>query len=50
MEDNLFCFFEWKTTWSFLKMEDDLKKQKMQPKTNKSQNNGCGTAPGNLVC
>ena len=33
----------------FLKMKDDLKKQIMQPKTNKSKNNGCGTAPGNLV-
>ena len=29
-------------------MEDDLKKIK-QPKTIKSKNNGCGTAPGNLV-
>ena len=28
-------------------MEDHLKI--MQPKTIKSQNNGCGTAPGNLV-
>ena len=33
----------------FLKMKDDLKKQIMQPKTNKSKNNVCGTAPGNLV-
>ena len=32
----------------FLKIEDDLKKI-MQPKTIKSKNNGCGTAPGNLV-
>ena len=24
-------------------------KKKMQPKTIKSKNNGCGTAPGNLV-
>ena len=29
-------------------MEDDLKTI-MQPKTIKSKNNGCGTAPGNLV-
>ena len=29
-------------------MEDDLKKT-MQPKTIKSKNNSCGTAPGNLV-
>ena len=39
MEDN-FNFF--------LKKEDNLKKI-MQPKTIKSKNNGCGTAPGNLV-
>ena len=29
-------------------MEDNLE-EVMQPKTNKSKNNGCGTAPGNLV-
>ena len=29
-------------------MEDDLKKI-VQPKTIKSKNNDCGTAPGNLV-
>ena len=29
-------------------MEDELKKI-MQPKTIKIKNNGCGTAPGNLV-
>ena len=32
----------------FLKNEDDLKKI-IQPKTIQSKNNGCGTAPGNLV-
>ena len=32
----------------FFQKEDDLKKI-MQPKTIKSKNNGCGTAPGNLV-
>ena len=31
----------------FLEIEDDLKK--MEPQTIKSKNNGCGTAPGNLV-
>ena len=38
-------------------MEDDLNffdkgrrpQKTMQPKTSKSKNNGCGTAPGNLV-
>ena len=44
----------------FLKMEDDLNHFKVrlgkttstiseQTKTNKNKNNGCGTAPGNLV-
>ena len=33
---------------NFLKVEDDQQKI-MQPKTIKSKNNGCGTAPGNLV-
>ena len=37
-EDDLYVFL----------MEDDLKKNN-QPKTIKSKNNGCGTAPGNLV-
>ena len=32
----------------FLEKEDDLKKNKAT-KNNKSKNNGCGTAPGNLV-
>ena len=32
----------------YANMEDDLQKI-MQPKTIKSKNNGCGTAPGNLV-
>ena len=33
---------------NFCSMEDDIKKI-MQPKTIKSKNNDCGTAPGNLV-
>jgi hypothetical protein len=37
-----------KTTSFFLKMKDNLK-QYNKPKTIKSKNNGCGTAPGNLV-
>ena len=32
----------------FFEMEDNLKRI-MQPKTIESKNNGCGTAPGNLV-
>ena len=42
-------FLNRRRTDFFVKMKDDLKKQIMQPKTNKSKNNGCGTAPGNLV-
>ena len=30
-------------------MKDDLKEKVLQPKTIKNKNNGCGTAPGNLV-
>jgi hypothetical protein len=38
----------WKTTSIFF--ENGRRPQKiMQPKTIKSKNNGCGTAPGNLV-
>ena len=33
---------------NFFLMDDNLKKI-MQPKTIKSKNNDCGTAPGNLV-
>ena len=47
MEDDL-NFFKWKTTPIYLEMEDNLKKI-IHPKTIKSKNNGCGTAPGNLV-
>ena len=47
MEDNL-NLFERGTQLNVFKNENDLKK-KMQPKTIKSKNNGCGTAPGNLV-
>ena len=47
MEDDL-IFLKRKTTSILLKIEDDLKKIK-QPKTIKSKNNDCGTAPGNLV-
>ena len=32
----------------FLKMET-ISKKLMQPTTTKSKDNGCGTAPGNLV-
>ena len=37
-EDDLIFFFKWKTTSKYI----------MQPKTIKSKNNDCGTAPGNL--
>ena len=47
MEDDLNLFEKGRRP-NFLKIEDDLKK-KMQPKKIKSKNNGCGTAPGNLV-
>ena len=30
-------------------MKDDLIEKVLQPKTIKNKNNGCGTAPGNLV-
>ena len=30
-------------------MKDDLIENVLQPKTVKNKNNGCGTAPGNLV-
>ena len=47
MEDNL-IFKKKEDDLNFLIMEDDLKKI-VQPKTIKSKNNDCGTAPGNLV-
>jgi hypothetical protein len=47
LEDDL-NFFEKEENLNFWKMEDDLKKI-MHRKTIKSKNNGCGTAPGNLV-
>ena len=40
--------FENRKQTNFFKKEDDPKKI-MQPKSIKSKNNGCGTAPGNLV-
>ena len=49
MEDDLNYFLKKEDDLNFLKMDDDLKKI-MQPKTIKSKNNDCGTAPGNLVC
>ena len=49
MEDDLNYFLKKEDNLNFLKMDDDLKKI-MQPKTIKSKNNDCGTAPGNLVC
>ena len=48
MEDDLNYFLKKEDDLNFLKMDDDLKKI-MQPKTIKSKNNDCGTAPGNLV-
>ena len=39
---------KWKTT-SFFQTEDDLKKNNATNKQIKSENNGCGTTPGNLV-
>ena len=48
MEDDLNYFLKKEDDLYFLKMDDDLKKI-MQPKTIKSKNNDCGTAPGNLV-
>ena len=47
MEDNL-IFKKKEEDLIFLKMEDVLKNI-VQPKTIKSKNNDCGTAPGNLV-
>ena len=47
MEDDLNYFLKKEDDLNFLKMDDDLKKI-MQPKTIKSKNNDCGTAPGNL--
>ena len=47
MEDDL-IFKKKEDDLNFLIMEDDLKKI-VQPKTIKSKNNDCGTAPGNLV-
>ena len=57
MEDDLNIFSKRKTTLIFLLKEDDINflkmvdnlKKIMQPKTIKSKNNDCGTAPGNLV-
>ena len=48
MEDDLNYILKKEDDLNFLKMDDDLKKI-MQPKTIKSKNNDCGTAPGNLV-
>ena len=47
MEDDLNYFLKKEDDLNFLKMDDDLKKI-MQPKTIKSKNNDCSTAPGNL--
>ena len=47
MEDNLNLFERGRRLYVF-KNENNLNKI-MQPKTIKSKDNGCGTAPGNLV-
>ena len=47
MEDDL-NLFERGRKLDVLKNENNLKKI-MQPETVKSKDNGCGTAPGNLV-
>ena len=47
MEDDL-NLFERGRRLNIFKNETNLKKI-MQPKTIKSKDNGCGTAPGNLV-
>ena len=48
MENDLNIIFKTEDDINYLKMEDNLKNI-MQPKTIKSKNNDCGTAPGNLV-
>ena len=48
MEDDL-NFFEKEDDLNFFENKDDLIKL-IQPKKIKSKKNGCGTAPGNLVC
>ena len=48
MEDDL-NFFEKGRRPNFLENVRQPQKQIMQPTTIKSKNNGCGTAPGNLV-
>ena len=47
MEDDL-NFFKGRRPQFFSKWKTTSKKI-MQPKTIKTKNNGCGTAPGNLV-
>ena len=57
MEDDLNIFSKRKTTLIFLLKEDDINflkmvdnlKKIMQPKTIKTKNNDCGTAPGNYM-
>ena len=50
MEDNLNVFSKRKTTSFLNKMENNLKENKNNASWNISNsNNGCGTAPGNLV-
>ena len=48
MEDDLNIIFLKEDNINFLKMEDNIKKI-MQPKTSKSKNNDCDTAPCSLV-
>ena len=53
MEDDLNLFFKWKTTLIFQKWKNTSfffeNGRQPQQKIINSTNNGCGTAPGNLV-
>jgi hypothetical protein len=46
MEENLKVFLIWKTTSKFF---EHPQKKNDATKTIKNKNNGCGSAPGNLV-
>ena len=48
MEDDLNLFEKGRRP-NFFEKSKTTSKKIMQPKTIKSKNNGCGTAPGNLV-
>ena len=49
MEDDLNLFEKGRRP-NFFENRRRPQQKKIQPKTIKSKNNGCGTAPGNLVC